>query len=80
MTTTRLTQLPGRQSVARKRAAGYAQINSAQLLVNVIAEIEGPELGKAMVRLAAEQEADPKKKQRPQAALQRFPEAAGPRF
>jgi hypothetical protein len=48
------------------------------MYVRVIAQVEGIELGKVMVRLAADKEKDPEKKARLEAAIALFDKASEP--
>jgi len=50
----------------------------ALMYVRVIAQVEGIELGKVMVRMAADKENDPEKKARLQAAIGLFDKASEP--
>jgi len=50
----------------------------APMYVRVIAQVEGIELGKVMVRLAADKEKDPEKRDRLQAAIALFDKAGEP--
>ena len=50
----------------------------APMYVRVIAQVEGIELGKVMVRLAADKEKDPEKKARLEAAIALFDKASEP--
>jgi len=63
---------------AIERLASDKSSERAPMYVRVIARVEGIELGKVMVRLAADKEKDPEKKARLQAAIALFDKASEP--